>query len=108
MNIQDLKPAFIHLIKILLVETVYCTVAFYGYALFSFMFFGEGNKSFAYTKENGYIYWCVIVIPPTIFNLTCLFINYYKGDTGKLYADLLALLFLVIFSFTAYKICTNV
>jgi hypothetical protein len=108
MNIQDLKPALIHLIKILLVETVYCTVAFYGYALFSFMFFGEGDKSFAYTKENGYIYWFVIVIPPTIFNLTYLFINYCKGDTGKLYADILALLFLAIFSFTAYKICTSV
>jgi hypothetical protein len=108
MNIQDLKPALIHLIKILLAETVYCTVAFYGYALFSFMFFGEGDKSFAYTKENGYIYWCVIVIPPMLFNLIYLFVNYYKGEMGKVYTDLLALVVLIIFSFTAYKICTSV
>jgi len=83
MEMQDLKPVLIHLIKIVLIETVYCTVAFYGYALFSFMFFGEGDKSFAYTKQNGYIYWCVIIIPPTLFNLIYLFVNFHKGDLGK-------------------------
>jgi len=108
MEMQDLKPVLIHLIKIVLIETVYCTVAFYGYALFSFMFFGEGDKSFAYTKQNGYIYWCVIIIPPTLFNLIYLFVNFHKGDLGKFYADLLVQIFLIIFSFTVYKICTNV
>lgn len=108
MEIQAIKIAIIHLIKILLVESVYCAAAFYGYALFSFMFFGEGDKSFAYTDKNGYTYWCVIVIPPTIFNLLCLCIHYYKGDLPKFYADLLAQILLAIFSFIAYKICTNV
>jgi hypothetical protein len=107
MEMEDLKPALVHLVKMALVESVYCTVTFYGYALFSFIFFGEGDKSFAYTKENGYIHWCVIVIPPTIFNLLYLFINYYKGDLGKFYADLLLQIFLAIFSFTMYKICTS-
>jgi len=108
MQLQDLKPVLIHLVKIILIEAVYCTVAFYGYALFSFMFFGEGDKSFAYTKQNGYIYWCVIMIPAMLFNLICLFVNYYKGDLGKFYADILVQIFLIIFSFSVYKICTNV
>jgi hypothetical protein len=108
MQIQYLKPILIHLVKIVLIETVYCVAAFYGYALFSFMFFGEGDKSFAYTKQNGYIYWCVIIIPPTLFNLICLFVNFYKGELGNFYADLLVQIFLFIFSLTVYKICTNV
>src|ERR1700749_3772849 len=104
MDSQNIKNMLADLVKILLVETVYCTAAFYGYAIFSFMFFGEGDKSFAYTKENGVIYWCVIIIPPALFNLTGLVVSYLKGNWGAFNAFLIAEVVITIVAFVTYKI----
>ncbi|MBB6003410.1 magnesium-transporting ATPase (P-type) [Arcicella rosea] len=65
------------LIKILTFEVGYWFVIYYGYALFSMLFFGEGDNSFMYTETNHFIHLGLIFIPITFFNLYQ-FLKFYR------------------------------
>ena len=72
-----------HFLKLIIVGIIYCATTYYGYAIFSMLFFGESATSFMYTKMNSFIYIGLIIIPPTIFNLNQFFKNYKTGFYSK-------------------------
>ncbi len=67
----------LHLSKIFLFETAYVILAYFGYYIFSLLYFGEGQGSFAYTLANSVIYVGLLILPPTVFNVFKL-ISYSK------------------------------
>ena len=81
-NISTSKFDFLHFIKITLLEVLYCLTAYYCYAIFSMLLFGEGANSFMYTVTNGIIYLGLIILPPTIFNLY----KFFKHSNGGMFS----------------------
>ena len=82
-SILTSKFDFLHFLKVTIVEAIYCLTVYYGYAIFSMLFFGEGVNSFMYTVTNGLIYLGLIFFPPTIYNLYKLLKNYKGGLLSK-------------------------
>ncbi len=75
------KLGFLPLIKILTLEITYWLVIYYGYVIFSMLFFGEGDNSFMYTETNHFIHLGLIFIPITVFNLY----QFFKFHKQKLF-----------------------
>ncbi len=75
------KLDFLHFIKILTFEVGYWLVIYFGYAIFSMLFFGEGGNSFMYTVTNHFIHLGLIFIPITVFNLY----QFFKFHKQKLF-----------------------
>nr|WP_288837854.1 hypothetical protein [uncultured Flavobacterium sp.] len=82
-NILTYKFDFLHFSKVAIAEAIYCSTIYFGYAIFSMLFFGEGANSFMYTVTNGLIYLGLIILPPTIFNLYKSLNNYKVGLFSK-------------------------
>ena len=73
----------LHFVKIISIEFLYCLTIYFGYAIFSMLFFGEGANSFMYSASNGFIYLGLIFLPPTIFNLYKFVKHYKNGQLSK-------------------------
>lgn len=58
-----------HLVSIFIIEVAYFSFIFFEYAIFSMLFFGEGENSFMYSKANGIIFLLLLIVPPSLFNL---------------------------------------
>ncbi len=75
------KLGFLRFMKLLAIEVGYWFVVYLGYALFSMLFFGEGDNSFMYTETNHFIHLGLIFIPITVFNLY----QFFKFHKQKLF-----------------------
>lgn len=82
-TISTSKFDFLHFLKIIFFEFLYCFVIYYCYAVFSMLFFGEGASSFMYSITNGFIYLGLIILPPTAFNLYNFFNSFRNKQLSK-------------------------
>lgn len=64
-----MKFNLVHLLKIIVIETAYFFAIGFGYMIFSMLAFGEGANSFMYSKTNDVIFYCLLFIPQSIFNI---------------------------------------
>jgi hypothetical protein len=69
MKTSTTKFAILHFVKVIFRELIYFIAIYFGYVIFSMLYFGEGNNSFMYSTTNNFIYLGLMVIPPIIFNL---------------------------------------
>jgi hypothetical protein len=90
------KTSVLHFSKILLFETGYISLTFFGYYILSLLYFGEGSGSFAYSLTNSIVYVGLLIVPPTVFNIFKL-MSYTKKDIPhKVKAYILAQLLLIV------------
>ena len=64
-----MKLNFLHLLKIIIVEVTSFYLVKVGYPVFSMLMFGEGANSFMYSNANGILYFGLMIVPQTIFNI---------------------------------------
>jgi len=61
------------------------TVAFYVlWAVFSMLVFGAGQNSFMYSHKNENIFYSLVTIIPSIYNIWHIWKSYKRGDKVKL------------------------
>lgn len=77
-----MKFNLVHLLKIVIIETAYFFAIGFGYAIFSMLAFGEGANSFMYARTNDIIYYGLLFVPQSIFNILKLK-NYREIDKAK-------------------------
>lgn len=66
---SEKQKNILHLVCVLLIELVYFSFIFFGYAIFSMLFFGVGENSFMYSKANGTIFLLLLIVPPSLLNI---------------------------------------
>jgi TRAP-type C4-dicarboxylate transport system permease small subunit len=59
----------LYLVTVFLIEVFYFSFIFFGYAIFSMLFFGAGGNSFMYSKANGIIFLSLLIVPPSLLNI---------------------------------------
>lgn len=80
---RSIHPKYLHFIKILIVEI---TLFFYFslfYELFSFLIFGEGANSFMYSWANTLIFFILLLLLPSLFNITKMIRHRKAGNQAK-------------------------
>lgn len=99
-----MKFNFLHFLKIIAIEIAYFYLIEIGYAIFSMLMFGEGENSFMYTDKNGVIYVCLMIVPPTTFNIYKAK-KYWKKNQSKSINYLLAEIIMI--ALTAYFVANS-
>lgn len=85
----------------LLVQIIYCTIFYYLYIIVTLFTFGEGGNSFLYTKENMIIDLCLVIFPPSIYNLFKGFKFYKESIFNKskdyFFSQIILSIYLIVF-----------
>lgn len=102
MKIPEKQKDIIHLISISLIDIFYFSIVFFGYAIFSMLFFGEGANSFMYSKANGVIFLLLLIIPPSFLNIYLYTKSQKKRSRRHINFIIVQVIMFVVFIFTWY------
>src|SRR4051812_23661199 len=82
---KNLLKASLYFLLVSVIEAAFAVAFYVLWGVFSMLVFGEGQNSFMYSHKNEIIFYSLVTIIPSIYNICQICKSYRRADEVKLW-----------------------